>query len=154
GGGSQGGTFDQTVLSGFAEALVPIIGSDNALPWAKRIDVTLAGRYDSYSSFGSALSPEVGVKWQIDDQLRLRGSYGTSYRAPRLADYDLSINGAVAFWLPDPTFPPGVFSHQLQVIGNDVGGYQAQESKNLSFGADATPSFLEGSRFSLNYFRI
>lgn len=60
----------------FAEFYVPL--SDN-------LDLTLAGRYDDYDSFGGDFNPKVALRWQPLDSLILRTNYSTSFRAPSLA---------------------------------------------------------------------
>jgi outer membrane receptor protein involved in Fe transport len=41
---------------------------------------------DFHSSFGSALSPKLGINYKILDRLRFRTSIGRSFRAPSLAE--------------------------------------------------------------------
>ena len=73
-GNSAGGGRD--VSSAYFETLLPVIDS---------LEVTIAGRYDSYSDAGSDFSPKVGVKWvPIEDVLTIRASYGEGFRAPGL----------------------------------------------------------------------
>ena len=54
------------------------------LPFTSTFDVTLAGRWDSYSDYGSDFSPKVALRWQPLDNLTLRGSFGKGFRAPGL----------------------------------------------------------------------
>lgn len=53
-------------------------------PFASTFDITLAGRYDRYSDYGSDFSPKVAMRWQPMDSLTLRASYGQGFRAPPL----------------------------------------------------------------------
>ncbi|MBY4597786.1 TonB-dependent receptor [bacterium BD-1] len=54
------------------------------LPFTSTFDITLAGRWDSYSDYGSDFSPKIAMRWQPLDTLTIRGSYGTGFRAPGL----------------------------------------------------------------------
>ena len=54
------------------------------LPFASNFDITLAGRHDSYSDYGSDFSPKIAVRWQPLENLTFRGSYGEGFRAPGL----------------------------------------------------------------------
>ncbi|MFY2762936.1 TonB-dependent receptor plug domain-containing protein [Arenimonas sp. MALMAid1274] len=54
------------------------------LPFTSTFDITLAGRWDSYSDYGSDISPKVALRWQPIDTLTFRGSYGQGFRAPGL----------------------------------------------------------------------
>ncbi|PJJ97136.1 TonB-dependent receptor [Lysobacteraceae bacterium NML03-0222] len=67
---------DRKVTSAFVEW---------ALPFTKSFEATLAGRFDKYSDYGSDFSPKLGLRWQPLQNLTLRGSYGTGFRAPTLS---------------------------------------------------------------------
>jgi iron complex outermembrane recepter protein len=54
------------------------------LPFTSNFDITLAGRYDSYSDYGSDFSPKIAARWQALENLTFRGSYGEGFRAPGL----------------------------------------------------------------------
>ncbi len=72
-GNSAGGTRD--VTSFYFETLLPI--TDN-------FEVSVAGRHDDYSDYGSDFSPKVSVRWQATDELVLRASIGEGFHAPTL----------------------------------------------------------------------
>ena len=62
-------------LSLFGELAIPVI--DN-------LEVQLAVRYEDYSDFGTTTDPKISFLWSPIDDLSLRGSYGTAFRAPSL----------------------------------------------------------------------
>ena len=72
-GNSAFGDRDQWAVYG--ELLFPVL--DN-------LEVSVAGRYDDYSDFGSNFSPKVSLRWDAMDGLAFRGSYGEGFRAPPL----------------------------------------------------------------------
>jgi iron complex outermembrane receptor protein len=57
----------------FAETLLPI---------TEDLELTIAGRYEYSASTGETFNPKASVRWQAMDWLALRGSVGTTYRAP------------------------------------------------------------------------
>jgi iron complex outermembrane receptor protein len=59
----------------FAEAYVPILTN---------LSVQLAARYDHYNDFGNSTNPKVSVEFRPLDNLLVRGSWGTGFRAPDL----------------------------------------------------------------------
>ena len=61
------------IISVFAETLLPITDD---------LELTLAGRYETYGDQGETFNPKASVRWQAMDWLALRGSVGTTYRAP------------------------------------------------------------------------
>jgi iron complex outermembrane recepter protein len=145
--------MDQTVRSAFTEIHIPIVGAQNASAGMQRLELSVAGRFDDYSTFGSSVDPRVGLMWEPTEGIRFRGSYGTSYMAPRLADYSPGNNAAIAFTFVDPGAPGGI-SHQLHVQGSDADNFSAQESESYSFGIEFTPASVQGLELGLNYYAI
>jgi iron complex outermembrane receptor protein len=54
------------------------------LPFTSNFDITLAGRYDSYSDYGSDFSPKIALRFQPLENLTFRASFGQGFRAPGL----------------------------------------------------------------------
>ena len=54
------------------------------LPFTSSFDVSLAGRFDKYSDYGSDFSPKVAVRWAPMDTLTFRASASEGFRAPSL----------------------------------------------------------------------
>ncbi|MEO6687341.1 MAG: TonB-dependent receptor, partial [Dyadobacter sp.] len=50
-----------------------------------RLSLSAAGRFDYYSDLGSAVGGKGGLKFNITNELVVRGSYGIGFRAPSLA---------------------------------------------------------------------
>ncbi len=69
----SGFNYGRSVDSVYGEVLLPVVPD---------LEVTAAVRYDSYSDVGNTTNPQFGANWQATDWLKLRGSYGTSFRAP------------------------------------------------------------------------
>jgi iron complex outermembrane receptor protein len=74
------------VTAAFVELRVPLVGPDNARPGLQRLELSLAGRVEHYQALGSTSNPKLGVLWEPADGVRLRGTYGTSFRAPALVE--------------------------------------------------------------------
>ena len=55
-----------------------------AIPAMENLEVQLAVRYEDYSDFGSTTNPKVAFRWVPADNVVVRGSYGTAFRAPSL----------------------------------------------------------------------
>ncbi len=144
----------QRIASLFGEINIPFFSSANAVPGLRRLELSLAARYDHYSNFGSSFDPRIGLAWEPIAGLLLRGSYGTSYVAPKLSDYDTSNVSAAALFSIDPAAPGGV-SYQLQVAGGaDVASLGPQESRSFTAGAELTPPAVPGLRLALGYYDI
>jgi outer membrane receptor protein involved in Fe transport len=75
---------DRDVTAVFGEISIPIVGSDNAVSGIERLEVSVSGRYEDYSDFGSATGPKIGVLWSPSEALTLRSSYSESFNPPPL----------------------------------------------------------------------
>ena len=75
---------DRDVYAIFGEAFLPIIGPDNAVPGVRRLELNVSGRYSDFSDFGDTANPKVGILWSPVEDVRLRGSYSTSFKPPIL----------------------------------------------------------------------
>jgi outer membrane receptor protein involved in Fe transport len=144
---------DQRVNSLYGELSIPLFGEGNRKSGLQRLELSIAGRHDDYSNFGTSFDPRFGVFWQPAEGFSIRGSYGTSYVAPKLSDYNVSTNVAAALYFLDPGVPAGV-SHQLQVLGIDVASLTAQQSENYSLGMEFEPPATPGLKFGVNYYEI
>lgn len=87
GAGITKGSSDTTEY--FGEVDVPILAD---VPFVKYFNVRASGRYTDVStvSDGGSETYKVGANWQVNDWLRFRGTYGTSFRAPALFELYLA----------------------------------------------------------------
>ena len=146
-------SYSRHVNSAFTELSVPILGDASNARAAPRLELTLAGRYDKYSDFGHTTNPEFGVRWTPIDSLKLRGSWGRSFRAPKLDDlYDTSGNASGLLVLPDPKSSTGQ-SLVLAMQGNNP-NLKPETAKSWTAGFDLVPDFDPDFALSLTYYSI
>ena len=70
--------LEQDVYALFAEGVLSI--GDN-------LELTAAARFEDYGDpIGSTFNPKGGVRWQVTDTVALRGSLGSTFRAPLAGD--------------------------------------------------------------------
>jgi iron complex outermembrane receptor protein len=76
-GGSAGNSAGggRMARAAYFEALMPV---------SEELEVTVAGRYDDYSDYGSDFSPKISAKYTPIEDLVVRASYGKGFRAPTL----------------------------------------------------------------------
>ncbi|HEY0683715.1 MAG TPA: TonB-dependent receptor [Steroidobacter sp.] len=142
---------DQDVTSAYAEMYVPLFSEANAISGVQSLELSLAGRYDDYSTAGSSFDPQAGLMWEPVKGLRLRARYGTSYKAPNLVDYSLASNSTQAL---QGNVPGLGLTRILSVRGIAVDSLSPQESESSSFGLEFTPESVSGLSVSLNYYKI
>ena len=153
---------DRDVSSAFGEVYVPIVGSDAGIPFMQSLDLSAAVRFDSYSDAGDTTNPKVGLTWRATDELVLRGSWGTSFRAPTLIEANPATvgqtnrvfvsNGAGDTAIPITNTATGQ-SAVLSRTGNTA-GLRPESAKIWSIGADYNPNFLPDLRLSLTYYNV
>jgi iron complex outermembrane receptor protein len=60
-----------------------------SLPFTDSLQAQLAARYEDYGkNGGSTFNPKVSARWQLTDVFAVRGSVGTTFRAPPLTSLD------------------------------------------------------------------
>jgi len=141
------------VRSIYGELLVPIFGVDNAMPGFHKLELTVAGRIEDYNQFGRTENPKVGLRWEPFDGFALRGSYGTSFRAPlfdELLGENLSLFTTAA--VTDPASPTGT-SNVLALFGY-APDIQPEKAKTWTAGFDIAPPALPGLKASLTYYDV
>jgi iron complex outermembrane receptor protein len=146
---------DRDVYAGFVEALIPIVGSGNAVTGVRSLELSLAGRYEDYSDFGDTFNPKVGLSWTPIDAFTVRGSWGTSFRAPGLAENDPRSGGYGLYGdnLPCAHRPPATTCFGIGIAGGNA-DLQPEEATTWSIGLDFHPDSLPGLRASLTYFSL
>ncbi|GAB54225.1 TonB-dependent receptor [Glaciecola punicea ACAM 611] len=65
------------------------IFAELAIPITNTLNVQVAVRHEDYSDFGTTTDPKVAFIWTPTDELSVRGSYGTAFRAPSLSQIGL-----------------------------------------------------------------
>lgn len=159
---SRDASSTRDVLSGFFETVIPIVGSENAVPGIERLDLNGAVRYDDYSDAGSSVNPKVGLTWRPIHGLSFRGSWGTSFRAPTLIESNPGTVGQtnrifVANGANDPALPITLPATQQSAVLNRTGNTAAldpEEATVWSVGVDLTPDMLPGFKASITYYDV
>ncbi len=55
------------------------------IPLTEKLDAIAALRYDHYSDFGGDINPKLSLRYRLSDDLILRSSWSTGFRAPSLS---------------------------------------------------------------------
>ncbi|WP_336952476.1 TonB-dependent receptor [Sphingobium aromaticivastans] len=139
---------NRTIVAVFGELAVPLVGSGNARPGLQRLDLSLAVRHERYSDFGSTTNPKIGLVWEPTDGLQLRGSWGTSFRAPALPEI---FDPFRVSYTQLPTTGGG----NLPVLSLRGGNrdLEPEKAKSLSLGFKVQPKAVPGFGFEANYFQ-
>lgn len=148
------------------------------VPGFKALDLSAATRYSDYSTFGSTVNSKFGLRWQIFNDLTLRGTWAEGFRAPSIGESFGSLVGftntiqdycsadRITAELKPKCAAMGVpvdYVQFLPWISVRTGGnpnLKPETSTSLTLGAVYSPSWITdlgwASRFdvSLNYYHI
>ena len=149
----------RNIQSVFGELFIPVLAH---VPAIENLSLSVAGRYDHYSDWGSTTNPKIGVDWTVVDGLKLFASSSKSFQAPDLGD---ELIGAIDNLIT--AFPAGSGNNQptgpgYALYNNTAGlvtsgggdGIQPQTSKNYSYGFEIKPAALKGFRATATFYHI
>jgi iron complex outermembrane receptor protein len=141
----------------FGELFLPLVGEANQLPGVKRLDLSVAARYDKYSDVGNTTNPKVGANWTAADGVKLRLSAGRSFHAPSLADATTAIDTRVirygcvrGNYIGCDNAGPNDYT-VLLAGGNKL---KPEKANTYNVGLDLGPELLGGAKASLTYFQV
>ena len=140
------------VLSAFGELVVPLVDPSDGVPGMRKFEVSAAGRYENYTTFGGSAIPKLGAVWSPVQDLSLRASWSRATRPPTLSDLDASHNQSLIAELPNPT--PAAPGRQAAVLvweGKNA-AVQPERARSWTAGLDYVSSALPGLTLGLTYF--
>lgn len=151
---------DYSVKEAYAEFSLPLL-RDSA--FGDSLDLSLAGRYSDYSTFGGETTGKVGLRWQPVDEILFRMSYAEGFRAPSIGELYGTLSRFDAT-LVDPCsgaassspacaadgVPPGYeqTNSQISVVTSGNAELEPEHSRSLMVGAVWSPSFADGVAWS------
>lgn len=159
----------------FGEIEVPLLAN---LPFAQSLTFNASARYTDYDSYGDDTTYKVGLVYTPVNWLSLRGTYGTSYRAPALFEQFVGATSGFIAGSNDPcselsatSSPARIANCTTEGLGNFVqnqsvrvitsggaaAGLRAETSDNLTVGAIFQPTLPSGwgdLSFAVDYYEI
>jgi iron complex outermembrane receptor protein len=156
----------------YLELGIPLIAD---LPLVQTLELDIAGRYSKYPTFGDVTTGKAGIRWKPIDDLLVRGTYSTGFRAPNIGELyngqNQSFDGVV-----DPcvnTDPPTTDTNLNCAADGASGGGTGQvgvvqpyglwqgnpnlkpeKSENLTYGLVYSPEWLPDLNVSLDFYDI
>lgn len=172
---------EEEVVEIYAEALVPLAED---LPLAEHLSVEFGGRYSRYENAGSDETYKVGLQWAPVPDLRFRGMFQRSVRAPNLREaFEEQVVVVDSLVFDDPTQDPCSASAEPLERGNagkciatglpadQVGVFEAgvfpasfisggnpdlesETADTVTLGLVVAPAAIPNLQFSVDYFEI
>ncbi len=155
--GSQvfGGFRPASEVDRFRHSISAYAGLENQV--SKRLTVDLGGRFEQYSDFGNTATGKAALRYEVSDEVALRGTVSNGFRAPSLHQVWFN-NVSTQFLVDEETgelVPQEVLTaHNKSAVTKAFGipALTAETSVNLSGGITARP----GDSFSItaDYYQI
>jgi iron complex outermembrane receptor protein len=136
------------VKEAYVEAGVPLAKD---VPFAKNLELDLAGRYVDYSTSGGTGVWKVGLNWSVNSQIRFRGTYSRDFRAPTVNELFAAPTIRQGNTVVDRT------TNQSVVVATRSGGnldLKPEAAHTLTAGVVLRPSFIPRLQFSVDAFDI
>jgi outer membrane receptor protein involved in Fe transport len=134
------------VQEGFLEADVPVL--KNFI--VQDINANVAGRITNYSTSGLVQTWKLGATSQIDDNIKVRGSWSLDIRAPIVSELfspqTIGV-GSIQYPLNGPTY-------QIQNVTGGNPALAPEKAVTTTFGVVLTPEILPGFSLSLDWYSI
>jgi iron complex outermembrane receptor protein len=144
-----GGTsFDRTVQAAFLELRAPLVSPEMGLPLLRELEASLAGRIERYGDFGQTANPKLGLVWAPAEALKLRASYGTSFRAPNLSELNEPPSSS-------PLLLAGAGGRTLVLLATGGNaGLKPERARSWTFGLDYASVRWPGLTASATWFDV
>jgi outer membrane receptor protein involved in Fe transport len=130
------------------EAGIPVVKD---LPLIQSFNVDVAGRYTDYSVSGAVQTWKVGLDWQVNDDVRFRGTTSRDIRAPTLNDlYQPSSSSSSGYFDLLTNFA----GTGTQVVTQGNPDLVPEVARTYTVGMVLTPSWIPGLMASVDYYTI
>lgn len=143
----------QDVGFAYAEADVPLVESSSPSALLKSLSLDGAARYEHYSGISSVTTPKIGVVGELAGGIKVRGSWGQSFRAPTL----FQLYGDPSISLRRASTAGGVGLPSTATILMRSGGntnLKPERATTWSAGVEVRPTALPGIKLEATYFNI
>lgn len=142
------------VLSAYTEVTAPVIGDRNQRAWLRRLEFSVAARFESFDDFGEATSPMVAVKVEPLAGLILRGSYSEGFLPPSQSSLFAGVitSPAATATFVDPRRPGQPRGPITQTSGGNP-GLNPEQTKSVDVGIVLQHPALTGFTLSASYYR-
>ena len=136
----------------FGEIRLPLVHPESDRIGLERAEISISGRHESYSDFGSTTTPKIGLIYAPIKDLSLRASWGKAFRAPTLIEEHGFTQALAAdaslFGISTPA------DAQIFETSGSNASLKPETARTWSAGVDFKPGWAPGFRTSLTYFNI
>ncbi len=149
---------NRNVYSGYAELIVPVIGSRHQIPLANSLEFTASARYENYSDFGTTTRPKVGMNWKPYSGLMVRASFNEGFTAPNLptlyAPSQFTVDSAPGNFDPYRNLAIGEGQYSMRNYSSGNAKLQPTTSIGKSVGLVLEVPKVKGLSVTADYWQI
>jgi iron complex outermembrane receptor protein len=145
----------RNVAAGYLELRSPVVGPVSGSRGDPALELTAADRVEHYSDFGSTNNPQIGAIWKPVSGVAVRGTYGTSFKAPTLSDLNPIPSQVVPF--PGLSFNPvpgGAPNPNILIVNGGNPDLKPEKATVWTLGLDFKPLDIAGFTAKLTYYDI
>ncbi|WEI02351.1 TonB-dependent receptor (plasmid) [Acinetobacter soli] len=148
---------EQNTSAIYAEFSLPLISPDLNIPFAKSLEMQVAGRHERFDvkTAGTKLSkttPTIGFKFSPTDWMVLRASYAEGFIPPSVSQISSPTPNASPTEITDPL--RGNEKYTVQTVGGGNPDLTPETAKSTTLGLILTPSSIPNLRLSFDYYKI
>jgi len=140
------------VFAAFGEIYAPLVSESDAVPAVHQLAFTAAARYEDFSDVGHTLDPRFAVVWSPVSGLNARGTWGTSFRVPRLDQLRDTVGAALLGVYLDPASPTG--ESVALAVSRETSDLDPEQAEAWTVGVDINPTMLQEFQLRATYFNI
>jgi iron complex outermembrane recepter protein len=120
----------------YTEFSIPVYAAGES-----KLDLSLAGRYSDYSTFGGETTGKIGLRWQLSEQFLFRGTFAEGFRAPSIGElfgsasrFDATLDDPCQIGLDGS--PPTAPASNCRALGVPVGSQQINSQISVTTGGN------------------
>ncbi len=149
----------RTVASAFGEILVPLVSKLNRKPLVRSLELTIAGRAERFSDFGSTAKPKFGLSYRPNDWILVRSTLAASFRAPNLVQTNTTPLQRSGNTYNDPYRAEATglnrdSSASPVIFRQGSAGLKPESSRSITAGIAVSAPFYRDLTFTVDYWRI
>jgi outer membrane receptor protein involved in Fe transport len=149
----------RTIASVFSELNVPLVGKRNRFAGVRALDITIAGRAERFSDFGTTTKPKFGLSYRPTEWLMTRATVNSSFRAPNLVQINTAPLQRAVTGIDDP-YRAEVTGLNVDSNGNRTvfrqgsGNLKPESARSLTAGLVVSLPFYRDFTVTVDYWRI
>ncbi len=144
----------RSVSAAYGELKIPVIPKSLDRRWLQAFEVSLAGRVDDYSDFGTTFNPRYGLFLIVNDFVKVRATYSTSFLAPTLRDLFTPQITSTNVRFVDPRRGNEVVFGTQFLGGNSELDAENADSYNFGIVLSTPPQTRVSAGLTVDYFDV